>query len=385
MKRKACILLLSLCVACTAAGCGGKGDSASENSASGVRLVSVTEKKMDDYVKLGGYKGIIVENAVMDVTDEDVDYQLENTMSMSAEEVEDPETQIEDGDIANIDYEGKKDGVAFDGGTAQDYDLSIGSGQFIDGFEDGLIGAKKGETRDLNLTFPEDYNSEELAGQEVVFTVTVNAIKRVPELTEEWVTANSEYDSIDAYRQSVREDLEESNEEMAESTLKNTAWNQVLTDSEITEYPDEDLKAAKEEYNDSMNSYAEQMGQSVEEFLKAQGITQEDVEEDSQQYAENKIKQNLIVQAIMDKEGFTMEDEDAKKAEEQMESDYGMTIEEMNEQYGEAAVKETLALTRIMDFIVDNAKVEGDTDTSDEEDVVDTDEEDAGDEEKAEE
>ena len=273
MKRKACILLLSLCVACTAAGCGGKGDSASENSASGVRLVSVTEKKMDDYVKLGGYKGIIVENAVMDVTDEDVDYQIENTMSMSAEEVEDPETQIEDGDIANIDYEGKKDGVAFDGGTAEDYDLSIGSGQFIDGFEDGLIGAKKGETRDLNLTFPEDYNSEELAGQEVVFTVTVNAIKRVPELTEEWVTANSEYDSIDAYRQSVREDLEESNEEMAESTLKNTAWNQVLTDSEITEYPDEDLKAAKEEYNDSMNSYAEQMGQSVEEFLKAQGIT----------------------------------------------------------------------------------------------------------------
>ncbi len=127
------------------------------------------------------------------------------------------------------------------------------------------------------------------------------------------------------------------------------------------------------------------MGQSVEEFLKAQGITQEDVKEDSQQYAENKIKQNLIVQAIMDKEGFTMEDEDAKKAEEQMESDYGMTIEEMNEQYGEAAVKETLALTRIMDFIVDNAKVEGDTDTSDEEDVVDTDEEDAGDEEKAEE
>ena len=109
------------------------------------------------------------------------------------------------------------------------------------------------------------------------------------------------------------------------------------------------------------------------------------MEEDSQQYAENKIKQNLIVQAIMDKEGFTMEDEDAKKAEEQMESDYGMTIEEMNEQYGEAAVKETLALTRIMDFIVDNAKVEGDTDTSDEEDVVDTDEEDAGDEEKAEE
>lgn len=385
MKRKACILLLSLCVACTTVGCGGKGDSASENGTSGVRLVSVTAKKMDDHVKLGEYKGIAVEKVAVNVTDEDVDYEIENIMSTSAEEVEDPETQIQEGDIANIDYEGKKDGVAFDGGTAQDYDLTIGSGQFIEGFEEGLIGAKKGETRDLNLTFPEDYNSEELAGQEVVFTVTVNAIKRVPELTEEWVTANSEYDSIDAYRQSVREDLEKSNEEMAESTLKNTAWNQVLTDSEITEYPDEDLKAAKEEYTDSLNNYAEQMGQSVEDFLKAQGISQEDIEEDSQQYAENKIKQNLIVQAIMDKEGFTMEDEDAKKAEEQMESDYGMTLEEMNEQYGEAAVKETLALTRIMDFIMDNAKVEGDTDASDEEDVVDTDEEDAGDEEKAEE
>lgn len=378
MKRRLCILLLSISVACTTIGCGGSGGSSSasadESASSGVRLVSVSQKDLGDYVELGGYKGISVEKTVMDVTEDDIDFQISNILSTSAEEVEDPETKIAEGDIANIDYVGKKDGVAFDGGTAEDYDLSIGSGQFIDGFEDGLIGAKKGETRDLDLTFPEDYTSEELAGQKVVFTVSVNAIKRIPELTAEWVTANTEYDTIDAYRDSVRKDLEESNEETAESSLQNTAWEQVLSDSNIKEYPDEDLKAAKEEYNASLESYAEQMGQSVDDLLKAQGMTKEQIEEESQQYAEYKIKQNLVLQAIMDKEGFSMDDEDSKKTREQMEKDYGMSMDELNEQYGESTVTETVALTRIMDFIIDNAEVETTAYSADDKEGILTDE-----------
>lgn len=378
MKRRLCILLLSISVACATIGCGGsKGSSsasADESASSGARLVSVSQKDLGDYVELGGYKGISVEKTVMDVTEDDIDFQISNILSTSAEEVEDPETKIAEGDIANIDYVGKKDGVPFDGGTAEDYDLSIGSGQFIDGFEDGLIGAKKGETRDLDLTFPEDYTSEELAGQKVVFTVSVNAIKRIPELTEEWVTANTEYDTIDAYKDSVRKDLEKSNEETAESSLQNTAWEQVLSDSNIKEYPDEDLKAAKEEYNASLESYAEQMGQSVDDLLKAQGMTKEQIEEESQQYAEYKIKQNLVLQAIMDKEGFSMDDEDSQKTREQMEKDYGMSMDELNKQYGESTVTETVALTRIMDFIIDNAEVETTAYSADDKEGIQTDE-----------
>lgn len=380
MKRKLCILFLSLCVACTAVGCGGKGGSSSAKSesatSSGARLVSVSEKKMADHVELGEYKGITVDKSVQEVTEDDIDFQIENTLNMSSEEVEDAEAQLGEGDIANISYVGKKDGEPFEGGTSDDYDLTIGSGQFIEGFEEGLIGAKKGETRDLNLTFPEEYHSEELAGQEVVFTVSVNAIKRVPELTEEWVTSNTESDSIEAYRQSIREELEESNEFTADSSVKNEAWNQVVSDSEIKEYPDEDLKTAAEEYKNSMNTYAEQMGQTVEEFLEAQNITQEELDEESQQYAEYKVKQNLVLQAIMDAEGFSLDDEGSKKTAEQMEKDYGITIEEMNEQYGEASVRESIALSRVMDFIVENAEVNKTAITSDEKDGILTDEDD---------
>lgn len=380
MKRKLCILFLSLCVACTAVGCGGKGGASSAKSesaaSSGARLVSVSEKKMADHVELGEYKGIAVDKSVQEVTEDDIDFQIENTLNMSSEEVEDAEAQLGEGDIANISYVGKKDGEPFEGGTSDDYDLTIGSGQFIEGFEEGLIGAKKGETRDLNLTFPEEYHSEELAGQEVVFTVSVNAIKRVPELTEEWVTSNTESDSIEAYRQSIREELEESNEFTADSSVKNEAWNQVVSDSEIKKYPDEDLKAAAEEYKNSMNTYAEQMGQTVEEFLEAQNITQEELDEESQQYAEYKVKQNLVLQAIMDAEGFSLDDEGSKKTAEQMEKDYGITIEAMNEQYGEASVRESIALSRVMDFIVENAEVSKTAITSDEKDGILTDEDD---------
>lgn len=371
------MLLLSVCVACTAAGCGGAKDQSGKDkteASSGVRLVSVSQKEMEAHVELGEYKGITVEKTVQDVTEDDIDLQINNILQTLPEEVNDPEKQVEEGDIANIDYVGKKDGEAFEGGTAQDYDLTIGSGQFIEGFEEGLIGAKKGETKELDLTFPEGYPSEDLAGQAVVFTVSVNAIKQTPAFTEEWVVANTEYDTIDAYRQSVREDLEESNEQSAESSVKNTAWNQVLTDSEVKEYPDEDLKAVKEEYEESINTYAEQMGQSVDEFLEAQNMTKEQLDEQNQQYAEYKLKQNLVLQAIMDKEGLSLDDEESKKAEEQMEKDYGMTMDEMIEQYGEASVRETIALSRVMDLIMDNAEVDTIADSSDGKEGILTDE-----------
>ena len=363
MKRKLCMILLSLCIACTAAGCGGKDASSKkqEGQASSPvfegRLVSASEKELAKSVELGEYKGLAVDKTIEDVTDDQVEEQLRNILSTSTVEVEDPEAAAGEGDVVNINYTGTKDGTAFDGGTAEDYDLTLGSGQFIEGFEDGLIGAKKGETKELNLTFPEDYPNSDLSGQDVVFTVTVNAIKRIPELSDEWVKNNSEYDNIEDYKQGIREDLEASNQFSADSATKNEAWNQVLTNSDVKEYPDEDLDSAVKEYNDSINSYAEQMGQSVDEFLKAQNITQEQLDEESQQYAQYKLKQNLIVQAIMDSEGFTLDDEGCQKAASQMEKDYGMTLDDMIEQYGESTVKETIALTRVMDYLIENAEI----------------------------
>ena len=185
----------------------------------------------------------------------------------------------------------------------------------------------------------------------------MNAIKRVPEFSDEWVKNNSEYENTEEYKQGIREDLEASNLFNADSNVKNEAWNQVLTNSNVKEYPDKDLDTALEEYNDSIKSYADQMGQSVEEFLKAQNITKKQLEEKSKQYAQYKLKQNLVVQAIMDKEGFSLEDEGCQESVAKMEKDYGISLDDMIEQYGENTVKETVALTRVMDYIIENAKV----------------------------
>ena len=290
-----------------------------------------------------------------------------------------------DGVVVVIDFVGKKDGKAFDGGSSEDYELTIGSGQFIDGFEEGLLGAKKGETRDLNLTFPEEYGNEELNGADVVFTVSVNAIKRVPKLTKEWVKNNTDSKTVEEYRESVKKELQESNQETADSSVKNMAWNQVVEGSEVKEYPDEDLKAAIQEYNDSLSSYADQMGQSVEDFLKSQNMTQEQIDEEAQQYAENKIKQGLVLQAIMYEEGFDLSDEEMKKTADQMEKDYEMTLDEMAEQFGEDAVRENVAISRVMDFIVENAEINTIANSSDGKEGILIDEEDAEDEEKTEE
>jgi trigger factor len=164
-----------------------------------------------DYVTLGEYKGLNVSLEEMKVTDEDVEDEIAYNMRLSEIYESLEEGTVHDGDVANIDYEGKLDGEAFDGGTAKGYDLEIGSGTFIDGFEDGLIGVAVGDTVDLTLTFPENYSNEDLAGQETVFTVTVNEIKRTPELTDEHAEtlSDGEYTDAASYRASVREDRRE--------------------------------------------------------------------------------------------------------------------------------------------------------------------------------
>ncbi|MDF2486627.1 MAG: trigger factor, partial [Herbinix sp.] len=160
-----------------------------------------------DFIKLGQYKGIEVTVTKLEVTDANVDTAIQEdlTAHTTNEEITD-RTDVQNGDIANIDYEGLKDGVAFEGGTATATDLTIGSNQFIPGFEEKLIGTKVGDKVEIELTFPEDYsNSPELAGQDVVFKVTVNAIKKevVPELNLEYVQANTDYDTVDAYREGI--------------------------------------------------------------------------------------------------------------------------------------------------------------------------------------
>ena len=331
-------------------------DKESTGTVSGdTRLVSVDD--VSKYVTIGQYKGLSLDKSVEAVTDDMVDGRIKEELQNKAEEV--TEGSVQNGDVVTINYVGTKDGVAFDGGTANNYELTIGSGTFIDGFEDGIIGMKKGQTKDLDLTFPEEYSSEELAGQEVVFKVTLQSFKRAPELTDDWAAKNTDCKTAEEYRKEIRTTLEDEAKTSAQNTLRETAWNTVLSASEVKEYPQDDLDTAKTEFKTLYENYAKQGDMTLEDFVKAQGISMDDFEEQSSQYAEYKVKQNLIVQGIMDAENMTLEDEKSLSIQDELIKAYNVKdLAALVDKYGQAAVDESIGLLRVEYFILDNATVE---------------------------
>ena len=198
MKKKTFLLSLCLCLMLAFTGCSKNDSTADDNS-----TTENTTVASNGEVTLGEYKGIEVVMESTDVTDAEIQVRLDNFVASNAtvEEITD-RTDVQDGDVANIDYVGKIDGEAFDGGSAEGTDLTIGSGTFIDGFEEQLVGATVGETIDINVTFPENYTSKDLAGKEATFTVTINSIGKsvTPELTDELVAANTDYATVDCGR-----------------------------------------------------------------------------------------------------------------------------------------------------------------------------------------
>lgn len=383
------MLVLALCMTAAVTGCSSdKDDTKQEDTnkkedssaaadlglAKDTRIVSVSADEMGKYITMGDYKGIDVKLEIEEVTDDQIQSTIDNTLNSNAVESTDDQAEVKEGDIVNIDFVGKKDGEAFDGGTGEDYDLTIGSGSFIEGFEEGLIGAKKGDMKELALTFPESYPSEDLAGQDVIFEVTVNYIKTLPELTDEWVKENTEYDTVDAYKEGVRAELESSNESAAQSTATNTAWNQVLDASEIKEFPQEDIDKAIAEYERSLQSYADQQEMTTDEFLEAQGMTKEDFDKQAQEYAEYKVKQLLAAQAVMDAEELTLADDEIQTVINEMVTNFGVDdISALTDQYGKDSVIESVALTRINEFVLDNANVTSAISTEDGKDGYDVD------------
>ena len=387
MKKKTYLVILALCAAMAMTACGtsagqkeetkstaesqdtadekdskaadsaeSDSDKESTGTVSGdTRLVSVDD--VSKYVTIGQYKGLSLDKTVEAVTDDMVDGRIKEELQNKAEEVS--EGSVQNGDVVTINYVGTKDGVAFDGGTANNYELTIGSGTFIDGFEDGIIGMKKGQTKDLDLTFPEEYSSEELAGQEVVFKVTLQSFKRAPELTDDWAAKNTDCKTAEEYRKEIRTTLEDEAKTSAQNTLRETAWNTVLSASEVKEYPQDDLDTAKTEFKTLYENYAKQGDMTLEDFVKAQGISMDDFEEQSSQYAEYKVKQNLIVQGIMDAENMTLEDEKSLSIQDELIKAYNVKdLAALVDKYGQAAVDESIGLLRVEDFILDNATVE---------------------------
>lgn len=367
MKKKIYLAVMAACMAMTFSACGQdtvkKDDTKAEQTAENtteddkahkVKKGLVSVENVEDYIKLGTYKGIELQKNIIEITEEQVQAAIAREIGAGSE-VSDGTVQA--GDTVTIDYVGTKDGEAFEGGSAEGYDLLIGSGSFIDGFEDGLIGMKKGETRHLDLTFPEDYRNKEMAGQAVTFQVTLEKFVR-PQLTDEWAAENTEYKTAAEYQEAVRAALTQQADLYAVQAMKQSAWEQLLVETEVTEYPQQDLDDAEAQCKKDIEHYASQGDMELDAFLESQGVTKEAFEELCQQYAQAKVKQNLIVQAIMQAEGMSLNDEESLAIQEQLIAQLGAeSMADLVDLYGQEMVDESVGILRVENFILENANI----------------------------
>lgn len=367
MKKKLVILLAAACAVSMLGGCGtdkksDKKETKEETSAKDI------EYDASDYVTLGAYKGMEVTlDSNYEVTEEDVKNEIESLLvSYPAYEDSDKAT-VENGDFVNIDYEGLKDGVAFDGGTAQGTILEIGSGRFIDGFESGLIGANVGDTVSLNLTFPENYQNTEMAGQAVVFHVTVNKIVNKAEMTydtitDQYVTDNfssSGYETVQDLKDGVKEQLTQNNESSRESDTQSAILEKLKEVCTVNSLPDGVLDQRVKEYKEQMETALKEMyNMEMEDYLSAINKTQEDFDTEITDYMQQNLEMEMILTAIADKEKIEVDEEGYKEYLASAVSNGGYEDEDaLMEEYGEAYVKAIYRNNKAMDMVKENAVV----------------------------
>ena len=343
-----------------ATGCSGqksaKDASQAESTAEGETPAETEEYVAEGSITLGEYKGIPVTVTEPTVTDEEVDAQIQQLLNSSAEYLEvDREAQL--GDQVNIDYKGMKDGVAFDGGTAEGYDLVLGSNSFIDGFESGLVGAKKGEEVTLNLTFPDPYqNNPDLAGQAVVFEVKVNNVKEktVPELTDDFVAKVSPEDgTVEKLRENMKAFILEQKQYQIDNQRNTDILNAVIDKSEIvcaTDDVDKNYETQVQYYTNQASMY----GLDLATYASLMGMDEEGLKSELRNVARDMTKQEMLLKEIASRENITVTDEDREALAER----YGY---DSLESFLETAVKEivddTALMQKTLDFLVENAEI----------------------------
>ena len=366
MRKRFLAVVMCVCLGMTMFACGASKDDNTKETESGTSEATepayTEEDLVDDsngdlnildYVDLGDYKGIELTKSITKVTDDEVT----NEMESKAVELTGSDVTVEDGDTAIIDFVGKLNGVAFDGGTASNYELEIGSGSFIDGFEDGLIGVKKGDTVDLNLTFPESYPSTELAGKDVVFTVTVNGVKRKPQLNDEWLAANTNYATLAEFAAETKQKLEDAAETTASNTLESSGLDQVISNSTVKKYYKSLIEQGESQYEKRLNAYASAYGKSLSELLAAQGMTESQYQNQKQKQAVSYAQVAMVVYANAQDAGLSEADAEYQTILNDLANNYNMDAATFSSTYGESLVKSSVMSQYAMNYIVSNANV----------------------------
>lgn len=300
-------------------------------------------------IKITKYRGVEVDKVdkPAEVTDEDVENNIKATLESRAETKEIKDRAVQEGDIANIDFVGKMDGKAFEGGSSEGFDLEIGSGSFIDGFEDSIIGHKPGDKFDWEGKFPDDYGNTEYAGKDVVFTITVNSIteKKVPELTDKLVAELSETSkNVKEYKAEIKQQLTESNEAAYENQLYSAVWQAVLDNTEIKKYPDGKKEEFIKKLTDNYKEMAESYGMEFADFLQQMmGMTEEDFNKQVEAAAEENIRSKMATEAIAEKENIALDDDTYEAGLQKIVDQYGYeSVDSLKEQVDKETLKDTV-------------------------------------------
>ncbi len=309
-------------------------------------------------VTLGEYKGVKVLRAKADVTEADVDAKINEELDKNSRLVTVDERPVQDQDRVTIDFDGYMDGEPFEGGKAENYQLVIGSHTFIDNFEDQIVGHSLGDEFDVNVTFPENYQAEDLAGKPAVFKVRINDIqeKQVPDLDDDFASEVSEFDTLDEYRDDVRRQLLEEREKAATTENENRVIDKVV-DNASMEIPDAMID---EETENMINDYASRLqnsGLTLDQYMQYLGMTTEDLEEQFRPQAEKRLAMRLTIEAVVTAENIEISDDAVDAEIARMADSYGMEKEDVREYLGSQVedLREDLAVQEAIDFIVAEA------------------------------
>ncbi|MBQ8278456.1 MAG: trigger factor [Roseburia sp.] len=331
-----------------------------EQIEAGKPFIFTAEVAVRPEVKLGKYKGVTVTKVDIDVTDEEINAELEKELQKNSRMVTVTDRPAANGDTAVIDYEGFCDGVAFAGGKAENHGLELGSHSFIDTFEDQIVGHVAGDEFDVNVTFPTEYHAAELAGKPAVFKVKVNEIKtkEVPELNDEFAQDVSEFDTLAEYKEDVKARLVKEKENEAKRTKEDEAIAKIIDKSEM-DIPEAMIETQCENMINDFAQRITQSGLSMDQYMQFSGMTIDKLKEQVRPEAETRIKTSLVLEQIAKEENIEITEEEIDAEIAKMAAQYGMEADKLKEYMGESektSMKRDLAVMKAVDLIMDNVK-----------------------------
>ncbi len=312
-------------------------------------------------VTLGEYKGVEVKKAEAVVTDEDIENELTAARKKNGRLIDVEDGTIEDGDNTIIDFTGYIDDKTFDGGAGTDYPLVIGSHSFIEGFEDQLIGKKKGETCDVNVTFPAEYHADELAGKPAKFVVTIKEVKRneLPELNDEFASEVSDFDTLDEYKADIRKKLQEKKEQDAKVENENNVIEKVVENAQM-ELPQPMVDTQAREMVENYARRLQSQGLNINDYMKYTGMTPEKLMEQMRPEAEKRIKTRLVLEKVVEVENVEVSDEKLDEQINEIAASYKLEGAKLKEMMGEREkeqIREDLKVQAAIDLLVEQAKL----------------------------